>query len=128
MPRLDVTEQGSTVGSAAYDPDVVVRGGPGRPSFRDYLHVMRRLPRFWFSVALCSAASASLALKEGALSMLLAWAIGAVGVLAFYPIWRAIAVRSPGLATEGHPELLREQPDRPMSPTEPPSNVRLLDE
>jgi hypothetical protein len=60
--------------------------------------------------------------------VVLALSIGLLLILLFFPAWRAIAVRSPELATEGNPELLDEiQRDMPMHPSEPNSNVHRME-
>jgi hypothetical protein len=55
--------------------------------------------------------------------------IGLVLILAWLPIWRVIAARSPEVATEGRPDLLGTQvPESNLHPEEPHSNVRLTDD
>lgn len=96
--------------------------------FMDYLHVMRRLGRFWTSVALCLTTLIGAILTGRVEQALLGFAIGVGAVGAYFPVWRWLAVKHPGLATEWQPELLSDGPrDVPMHPAEPLSNVRPLD-
>jgi hypothetical protein len=87
---------------------------------------MRRGGHFWWSVGLCAVAVLGAIRREGILSSLVAVAIGLVLILAWFPVWRVIATRSPEVATEGRPDLLGPQAlEADLHPQEPHSNVRL---
>ena len=104
------------------------RSQRGRPRFRDYLRVMRRGPRFRWNVALCGIVCTGLAVRESAAAVLIAAGIGFGMVVLFFPFWRALAIRSPELATEGHPELLEGLPgDNRLHPSEPSTNVHRVE-
>lgn len=98
-----------------------------RPGFVDYLRVMQRGPCFWGVTALCVIAFSRLALQGSLSVVLLAAVVGVATIVLYFPIWRALAIRFPRLATDGHPELLDERHvDTPLHPGEPSSNVRSI--
>ena len=85
------------------------------PTFRDYLHVMRYQPGFWLKVlSVCAFATATILRGDG---LVLAYCLAGfpVFLVLWFPFWRRLAVKRPGVATFGAPWLLdghRENPDR----------------
>lgn len=95
----------------------MVQCTPRKLTFRDYLRVVKGLPRFPWSVALTLITFAGLAVKEPLTTVAIAIAIGASIFLLSFPVWRRLAALDPVTATEGHPDLLNEIPeDRPFTP------------
>jgi hypothetical protein len=89
---------------------------------------MRRGSRFRWNVALCAIAFTGFAVHESAMAVLITAGIGFGMVVLFFPFRRALAVRSPELATEGHPELLEGFPgDTPLHLSEPSTNVHRVE-
>src|SRR5438105_253193 len=81
-----------------------------RPTFRDYVRVIRRQPAFGLKAASAVAFGSAVVLREG-------WIVEAAivaGVVIFavlwFPVWRHFAPRHPRWWTLGRPENLKNGP------------------
>ena len=78
-----------------------------RPTFRDYLRVIRRQPAFGLKLVAAGCFGASASIREGPLVLAAICGGVAVFVVMWFPIWRHFAPRYPRWFTFGRPENLR---------------------